>query len=694
MMGSNGILKVCHIQKDFVDERTQSDEPEDKFAVPVALKRTQLFKHPQRAPGDKRKSEAVSNKDKMVAFDFMNFFESTKKFRAVTIGVHQEVHVQEVYKSTPQLVVGGGRAVALSDWRARRFKARHGQILSGVRSGSVGVVENIIEKQSARRRGSLHYANAAVRKEAADTWQDWEDQIDKMEDGFDAVTVDEYFQPGLKRTFEANMRKRCEQGYLLDANKNSQITAGDPVLSLFWRWVNCAIENAEDDEMVALNVDFGFLGVQNIMNANLGAEPANRSTIPNPDISYAINWLAAHLGLTGIEVKEGFLTARRRLALHSIGLRTDNLKQRVQQLSMAGKNAEAALRALILCDNSLVLGSLTNGPRRTDMTFVFDDVHKWLTTDQMMDEERQKMIRIKLSQEEDPFVHAIYYIMLSNNRDAMKPFEKATLPFHYRLAIALRYVEDDLLRNYIDDTTREAVRGGEIDKIMLTGLSEDGLKLITKYLNVTADLQTAVLAASYVAPKYIRHSRKINKWRAAYRNRLNAWGLYIQRCAFDVEASKLAIDEKRSLLNLTAPQIGLRCGNCDGPFISDQYKASPMTASTGGSGARHFGGGVLGGPSDVTQCPRCGVKLPHCSVCDMPTGVLDPLTRGGEEREKQSLGNGRDPRDDLLELCMTCDHVYHRGCAEKWFGKHVICPAVGCDCHCDELDEDDEDDED
>ena len=43
---------------------------------------------------------------------------------------------------------------------------------------------------------------------------------------------------------------------------------------------------------------------------------------------------------------------------------------------------------------------------------------------------------------------------------------------------------------------------------------------------------------------------------------------------------------------------------------------------------------------------------------------------------------------------MTCDHVYHRGCAERWFVRHGVCPAVGCDCHCDELDDDDvEDDE-
>lgn len=447
--------------------------------------------------------------------------------------------------------------------------------------------------------------------------------------------------------------------------------------------------------MVGEGKDFSFLGVKNIITATLGSEPELRSRPNEKDVSYAISWLAANLGLTGIEVKEGDYTARRRLGLHALGFRNDNLKERVQQLAMSGQNSEAALRALILCDNSLVLGALTNGPRRRDVSFLFDDVHRWLSTGQEFEAERCKMINAYLNQEEDPFTHSIYHIMLSNGRQSVNQFDNKALPFHYRLAMVLRYVEDEGLREYVDDETRLAVRSGSLDKIMLTGLSDEGMVLIQNYLYLTNDIQTATLASAHVVPRYIQNHREALRWREGYRTMLNTWHFFIERCTFDMQCTQLA-DVHADVLplqNANSPQVALCCSNCDGPFMQDSAIDDSVVGlkgrgtSMGQPGTRSFGAGVLGGPNEVTQCPRCGARMPHCAVCDMPTGVLDPLSRGGTEKEKEDLENGHNPLDDLMEVCMTCDHVLHHGCSEAWFAKHEVCPAVGCDCRCDELDD-------
>lgn len=56
------------------------------------------------------------------------------------------------------------------------------------------------------------------------------------------------------------------------------------------------------------------------------------------------------------------------------------------------------------------------------------------------------------------------------------------------------------------------------------------------------------------------------------------------------------------------------------------------------------------------------------------------------DKPKKSKARDADPMAAFVEVCLRCKHVYHRGHAEAWFGKHVECAAVECRCRCDQVD--------
>lgn len=70
---------------------------------------------------------------------------------------------------------------------------------------------------------------------------------------------------------------------------------------------------------------------------------------------------------------------------------------------------------------------------------------------------------------------------------------------------------------------------GNLDAVLLTGLGEDGVELVQRYLDRTGDVQTASLVALQSHPSVLSVSPRAQLWVDHYRHLLDQWRLWQQR---------------------------------------------------------------------------------------------------------------------------------------------------------------------
>ena len=444
--------------------------------------------------------------------------------------------------------------------------------------------------------------------------------------------------------------------------------------------------------MVIDTIDFSFLGVSNIWNNDLGLSPRNillpfsrivdnttgtriRSHTTNDiRIGEAIVNLVNFLDLPDISLPKTSKPFNRRLCLHACGFSSNpkDLLSKVQALALSGHSTEGALHALLLDNTDLAFIALRSGPRHQQnkaLSIIVSIYAENKSTDQL-----QSRIATLTSGETDSFARGIMAYITTQPAPS-------TLPPIYQVAIALKTLSDAALTTFLSQLTTNAVRNGLPSHLPLTGLTSKCIPLFTTYLERTSDIQSTVLALAYTSPRYIRHPR-LDAWREAYRSELNSWRLYLRRATFDVQATKLATTWSGvKMIEPTKRQFTLRCSNCDGALHREQLFHHPASTSDA-TATPPKQTQVLGSTKEGTMCPRCGARLPRCVVCDHWVGEADPRSKGMNDRDLVSGGmnannlSGKDkgekedrsPLSDLLvEICLRCQHIYHRGHANEWF---------------------------
>lgn len=207
---------------------------------------------------------------------------------------------------------------------------------------------------------------------------------------------------------------------------------------------------------------------------------------------------------------------------------------------------------------------------------------------------------------------------------------------------------------YIQTTADGLINSGEIDGMILTGLTEMGLDLMTNYVNRTGDIQTASLASSVAVPRYFKDTR-VEEWVDCYRDLLDRWQLYYTRARFDIARGKCIQQSTSSGVSATdmAPaQIYVRCNYCNqsvarsllipgvrgrdgrrmivsgghggGGHGHDKTSSMGMGQGAGGGvgpGGAPGSGGAGGNASKDVVCPSCHKPLPRCAICLLHLGV-------------------------------------------------------------------------
>lgn len=462
--------------------------------------------------------------------------------------------------------------------------------------------------------------------------------------------------------------------------------------------------------MVVDGLDMNYMGVSSVWSNDLGSSPATlcgrmpqliidaghgtekRRISTKADspksASEAIGHLAEHLNLPGVKGCETAYPEHRRLCLRLCGAAQTHreLEELVKNLSGENQHTKAAALAVFQDEPKLAyLGLRSNKPTQAHKLLAMaiagaakgDNSSDW--------EETCAEISKELT---DPYSRAI--LALVSKGDWNSVVRETTLPLKYRVEVALRWFPDKELTEYLKNATSEAIRQGDIEGVVLTGLGHLAMGLFQSYIDKFNDVQTPVLAMSYTVPRIVSSSTSIAQfeaWRETYRRQMNSWKLQLERARFDVGSRRFAVTvDGRKLIPAPPQQVSLTCNYCTRPLT--QHDASSQVSPTATPEVVHptignpLGSAIMSG----TVCPRCGRHMPRCGVCTMWLGTPDPMSRSGiaaDAEPNPRKATEAEVMRRFVVFCIHCNHGFHAHHARDWFMRHKVCPVAECSCICD-----------
>ncbi|GAA5891466.1 hypothetical protein JCM8208_007290 [Rhodotorula glutinis] len=275
---------------------------------------------------------------------------------------------------------------------------------------------------------------------------------------------------------------------------------------------------------------------------------------------------------------------------------------------------------------------------------------------------------------ETPWVRAMFAFLATS--DWRELVDEMGLPLKDRVAVALRFLSDSELIPFLQELGDEALSSSDLEAVVLFGLRNDGLKLLSAYVDRSGDVQTVALACSFTSPGLIRADMRVQRWVETYRAQLDRLQLYAARAMFDAargrraraafEQARLAgrnaeAKEVAGAMRRTAPpQIVVRCQFCATNIAPSKGAGMLGELNEGGRGT----GGQLGVKS--TLCPSCSKQVPACCIC----------------LERPSLHSFDAHGPATLCWCQRCRHGGHASHLLAWFETSEVCAVAGCDCEC------------
>ncbi|KAH0541357.1 hypothetical protein FGG08_004195 [Glutinoglossum americanum] len=461
-------------------------------------------------------------------------------------------------------------------------------------------------------------------------------------------------------------RRRCKEGYLFNCALNKEIVADDQWLQDLWTWVDGAVEAAQDMGMVYGAYDLSFLGVWAIWNNTLYPSYESRligGAIGHPTVvefTDAVTGINRHFNRPKFNGISTAYPEHRQLCLAICGWAEppERFEMELSYLENQGLYTKAAGWALFNGLTQRAIKALSKGdPNMKLMSVAVAGYYR----QQESPEGEKSQVWKDLTQElgtqlHDPYSRAIFAFV--SNGDWNEVINEVSLPLRDRLGVALRFLPDDELGKYLDEMVDEVIKQGDIEGIVLTGITEQAIDLFQEYIGKYNDHQTAVLATSFAAPLYFNDFR-FTDWRETYRYDHNTWKLHLQRCRFDVDSVKLSKtrDDHRTL-PMPPRQVSLRCNFCqqsvartdaaaasaaeaavvaaEGGQIMHDDPTAPTATATPSAAAAELLSAVAPAASTThppnhhsifnnnVVCPSCGRTLPRCAVCMMWLGQPKP----------------------------------------------------------------------
>ncbi|RWS17041.1 WD repeat-containing protein mio-like protein [Dinothrombium tinctorium] len=294
-----------------------------------------------------------------------------------------------------------------------------------------------------------------------------------------------------------------------------------------------------------------------------------------------------------------------------------------------------------------------------------------------------KNLRNKFS---DPYLKAIFCFLTSDSSNYDEILQDDGLNLSDRIAFACKFLPDAKLYKYLQSLTQKLVDSGDLEGLLLLGLSNAGIDLIQRYIESTSDVQTISLVILHSLPAKPENQR-VNVWVEKYRELLDCWCLWHKRALFDIEWYKKLPSK------LSPPQqLFASCNFCQ-QSVSSNYRliGSSRSGQRSTYEQQQFGRVSVSAATNKTRiqsCPSCRKPLPRCALCltqlGTPAGVYWRGRKSDDENE--TIERKLSPFPSWFTFCQTCRHGGHSKHMIDWFREHIECPVSGCNCKCMSLD--------
>ncbi|KAK4123697.1 hypothetical protein N657DRAFT_656062 [Parathielavia appendiculata] len=510
------------------------------------------------------------------------------------------------------------------------------------------------------------------------------------------------------------MLLRAQEGYRFDFAKNQNIVADDPWLQDVWVWVAGAEAAATDGGMMSHPLDIGYMGVHTVWTNDLGSKPQMRLSddAPPPDEAgweRCLNAINKKLGVPrfdgGLETKRPH---HREMCLEICSLGRSYYDEFDQALSASGPRRDStwytmvAAHAIFRGDTKGAVQVLKKASaEHPELLFVSLALQ---LIGKSSDDEAKTALDFdeRVACKTDPYLRAISAIIATGDWAVIAG--QTSLPLRDRCFVAVRYFTDDALTAWLDREVTTAIENGDVEGIVLTGITDSLVDILARYVHKFNDTQTATLLLSICAPRFIDDIRA-NAMRNAYRLYLQRHRAFFLRAKFDVESTLRSKHHGRVTVQPPPRQIGLRCVYCDIEFKTESISAAPPSRS--GTALPNLmtvagGGGLASSTTSVPRaearthshhqqqanpytekmvasgisCPNCKQHLPRCVVCLEVVG-MPRSDRPEQSRDPEVRRTARFPT-----FCVACGHVLHLDHARQWFARHRECPVPECRCLC------------
>ncbi|KAK4165293.1 SEH-associated protein 4 [Cladorrhinum sp. PSN259] len=496
------------------------------------------------------------------------------------------------------------------------------------------------------------------------------------------------------------MIHRAKEGYLFNFSRNQQIVADDQWLRDVWAWVSGAEEAATDGGMMSQPLDISYLGVHTVWTNNLGSKPSTRLTdtsIPSPDRAgweRCINVINKRL-----QIPKYYGTAEtkwphhRELCVEMCGWGRSFEAEYNEAQSAASLKKDSTWHTMVAAhclfrgDTKGAVGVLKKAsseyPGLLFVSLALQLIGKTGDLKEALDFDE------RVASKTDPYLRAISSIIATNDWTIIA--NQRSLPLRDRVYVALQTFSDEELSVWLEKELTAAKSTGDIEGIVLTGITDSFVDILARYVQKFGDYQTATLLSSICSPRFIDDIRA-TAFRTAYRTYLQNHHSFFLRAKFDVESTKRSKHNGRPTIKLPGKQIAMRCVFCDSearisraaaknaqntpsstpnfmkPAPSKQSTEPPPKPSANVFTEKMVAAGI--------SCPTCKRHLPRCVVCleivGLPRSDKPELSKDAEIRSAARFPT----------FCMQCKHVLHLDHARAWFKRHTECPVPECRCKC------------
>ena len=492
--------------------------------------------------------------------------------------------------------------------------------------------------------------------------------------------------PDYLKTLQTHKR-RCQEGYNLDCRRNKEIVGNDPWLVDAWTLIDRMDAHARDDGMVGGELDLKYLGVSAIW-ANKLEMYDKRQIDPDTKTSEAIfveavKEICEHKEFPPFVGVSTQFPENRQLCLSLCGwnLSKKGLRERCSTFMDEGQFYKAIVIAVFQGYKDVALDLLKESIQQKQVHNI--GLAAVIACD-FVDEHQRDMCSWMADMTEEPYLKGLLAYFISGDWNSVVDMEQLSLTD--RVGVALKYLKDDKLSHFLRLVTQQTKVYGNIEGLLLTGLTDPAMDLLEHYIAKFGDLQSAVLLLSRACPLYIQDARW-SLWKDMYLNQMQVWRTFLERTHYIKEHNLCCVSrDGKSINKPSAPSLAIRCTSCQQNLaLRKDTKTSRQYLVPVPDRSKSHHPGPLPRPhppkgtasSPALACPNCNAQMPRCGLCMMWLGSPDPSKVGAAQTLKEEDMEAR-----LMVFCMSCTHGFHGHHARDWFARHAMCPVPDCQCMC------------